>query len=199
MKTIFHTLLATSSALALLAAALTFAGCEAKSPDEMTVTVTPNYAKIKSGQSIALEASGWVSYNWSLENSEYGYLSSTVGSRVTYRAITGGGTQDNALPADTLTDRNLGGKTNEYTRTEHKKIDESTYNVKTYVFTTVTGSADGAVIKGSKTTHVRNEDKKFASTKGGLKQIVRVHASGSKGGTNSVSIAHGEVIILQEE
>jgi len=91
------------AALPLLAAMLGSAGGE--STEEVSVSISPDYVRLGVGQTVTLTASGWHTYRWSLgeasggTNSSVtagnanGVLSSTVGERVVYRALTRGVTQ----------------------------------------------------------------------------------------------------------
>ena len=192
---------AVAAALALLpvlAALVLSAGCEATSPDEMSVTVTPDYAKLKSGQSVTMTASGWFSYRWSLKNPEYGYLSSTVGERVSYRATTASSLIiTTALPENYTTTKPLGGATNEYTKRVHKQVGDSRYSIDTYVYTAL-GSENGEVIKGNLDTPTTHEIKDLTASAEEIKQIITVQATGSIGGTNTSYIAAGQVTIIQQ-
>jgi len=64
-------------------------GCESESVSQTDIQVTPAYSEITKGQSIALTASGWKNYRWSLQNEEIGLLSSHVGAQVVYTSIGG--------------------------------------------------------------------------------------------------------------
>ena len=76
------------AAVAVLAgAALTAglsSGCE--SADSYSISVSPNYAKLKGGQSVALNASGWANYQWTLDNETGAHLSATTGKSVVFYA-----------------------------------------------------------------------------------------------------------------
>ena len=74
------------SALVLAAAAFAafLAGCE--SADSYSISISPNYAKIKPGQSVTLNASGWSNYSWSLSNENGAHLSATTGKSVVFYA-----------------------------------------------------------------------------------------------------------------
>ena len=79
------------AAVAVLAgAALTAglsSGCE--SADSYSISVSPNYAKLKGGQSVALNASGWANYQWTLDNENGAHLSATTGKSVVFYAESG--------------------------------------------------------------------------------------------------------------
>ena len=91
------------AALPLLATLLVAAGCE--STEEVSVSISPDYVRLAAGQAVTLTASGWHTYRWSLgeatggtnstvtAGNANGVLSSTVGERVVYRALTSGVTQ----------------------------------------------------------------------------------------------------------
>ena len=76
---------------AVLALAAVFAaflaGCE--SGDSYSISVSPNYAKVKPGQSVTLTASGWENYSWSLSNENGAHLSATTGKSVVFYAESG--------------------------------------------------------------------------------------------------------------
>ena len=55
------------------------AGCE--SGDSYSISVSPNYAKLRPGQSVTLVASGWSDYKWTLEPESGAHLSGLVRSR----------------------------------------------------------------------------------------------------------------------
>lgn len=107
MKKRNYTLVAWLCSILVLAAILVVAGCEASSPSEVTLTVSPDYVTLAVGQSVTLTATGWNAYRWYLSNSSIGLLSSTVGEQVVYRAIEGGETQ-----TITVTAIGTGGGTN---------------------------------------------------------------------------------------
>ena len=59
-------------------------GCE--SADSYSISVSPNYAKVKPGQSVTLSASGWANYTWSLSSENGAHLSATTGKSVVFYA-----------------------------------------------------------------------------------------------------------------
>ena len=84
-----HVLPAFAAAAVLAGAVLSafFAsGCE--SGDSYSISVSPNYAKIKPGQSVTLTASGWSDYTWSIDGSA-AHLSATTGKSVVVTAESG--------------------------------------------------------------------------------------------------------------
>ncbi len=87
-----------AAAAAALAAAL-FSGCETESAATQTATVTPNYARLSKGQSVALSAAGGWNYRWTLSDDTFGYLDKTAGAKVTYTATKEGVTQTVTLQA----------------------------------------------------------------------------------------------------
>ncbi len=74
------------AAFVLSAASLSalVAGCE--SGDSYSISVSPNYAKVKPGQSVVLNASGWSNYQWTLDNENGAHLSATTGKSVVFYA-----------------------------------------------------------------------------------------------------------------
>ena len=88
MKTIFlRCTSAASAALAALCFGLSAAGCE--SAESHSVSVSPGYARLRGGESVALEASGWDDFSWSLDVSGVGHLSGATGKSVVFTAETG--------------------------------------------------------------------------------------------------------------
>ena len=91
-KTTMKKFLPAFAAVAVLAgAALTAglsSGCE--SADSYSISVSPNYAKLKGGQSVTLTASGWDNYTWSIDGSA-AHLSATTGKSVVVTAESGTG------------------------------------------------------------------------------------------------------------
>lgn len=85
------------AALVLAAASLSalVAGCE--SGDSYSISVSPNYAKLKPGQSVTLTASGWDNYKWSLDNESGAHLSGTTGKSVVFYAEKTGGGGSNSV------------------------------------------------------------------------------------------------------
>ena len=80
---------ASAAALFLCAAALLLcAGCE--SAESNDVTVSPVHATIHVHGSVALSASGWGDFRWSLSDTAIGSLSATVGKSVVYTAHSAG-------------------------------------------------------------------------------------------------------------
>ena len=85
-----HILPAFAAVAVLAGAALTAclsSGCE--SADSYSISVSPNYAKIKGGQSVTLNASGWSNYQWTLDNENGAHLSATTGKSVVFYAESG--------------------------------------------------------------------------------------------------------------
>lgn len=80
-------------AAAIAIAAIAFSGCETESAGSASVSINPGYARITSGQSVTLSASGGNDYRWSLSNGSYGTLNATRGSSVVYTARKNGVTQ----------------------------------------------------------------------------------------------------------
>ena len=84
-----HILPAFAAAAVLVGAVLSVlfaSGCE--SADSYSISVSPNYAKIKPGQSVTLTASGWSDYTWSIDGSA-AHLSATTGKSVVVTAESG--------------------------------------------------------------------------------------------------------------
>lgn len=98
------------AAVATVAAMIFTAGCETDSADEISVSISPNYAKLKAGQSITLTASGGWNYRWSVRPSTAGSLSRTAGDSVVYTAVEEGKTV-------TIELRGMGGETTSSTST----------------------------------------------------------------------------------
>jgi hypothetical protein len=198
MKKRNYALVTWLGSILVFAAFLVVAGCEASSPSELAVTVTPDHATLRSGESVTLTASGWNAYKWSLSNSDIGDLSSTVGERVTYRATAAGTTTHTAVPVDFTTRTTVSGTTNKYTRTDYTAIDDTQYAVDVYVYTATT--ENGTVITGSNVTPESHTIvTRTATTSEEFKQIITVSAVGSSGSTNSSSIAPDTATIFQEE
>lgn len=65
------------------------AGCETESSDQIAISITPNNATIRKGESREFTASGWQDYTWSLSDSTIGVLSATKGDSTTYTAVKG--------------------------------------------------------------------------------------------------------------
>lgn len=87
MKTLLRTGLVATLVLAASALSALVAGCE--SGDSYSISVSPNYAKVKGGQSVALHASGWENYRWTLDNENGAHLSATTGKSVVFYAESG--------------------------------------------------------------------------------------------------------------
>ena len=87
MKTLLRTGLVATLVLAASALSALVAGCE--SGDSYSISVSPNYAKVKGGQSVALHASGWENYRWALDNENGAHLSATTGKSVVFYAESG--------------------------------------------------------------------------------------------------------------
>lgn len=62
------------------------AGCENDPVDSIALSITPSYAKLRTNQSVQLNASGGWNYKWHLSDPSAGSLSSQTGSSVTYTA-----------------------------------------------------------------------------------------------------------------
>ena len=82
------------AAAAVLAGAVLSAffasGCE--DSDSYSISVSPNYAKLKPGQNVSLNASGWSNYLWTLDNEDGAHLSATTGKSVVFYAESVSGT-----------------------------------------------------------------------------------------------------------
>ena len=87
MKNVLPALAAAVLAGAVLSA-LFASGCE--DANSYSISVSPNYAKIKPGQSVTLTASGWDNYTWSIDGSA-AHLSATTGKSVVVTAESGTG------------------------------------------------------------------------------------------------------------
>ena len=73
---------------AIVLAAAAICGCE--SADSYEITVKPGDATVTSASpSVALTASGWSDYQWSLSDTSLGYLSASKGASVVYTARSG--------------------------------------------------------------------------------------------------------------
>lgn len=90
-------LLAVPIALIFSAIAIFITGCEASSPNEMEIKISPNYLEMRVGQSVELTASGWHAYKWSISgsgsnslNNTLGILSARTGTKVSFRALGAG-------------------------------------------------------------------------------------------------------------
>ena len=84
MKTLLRSGLLAALVLAASALSALVAGCE--SGDSYSISVSPNYAKIKPGQSVTLTASGWSNYSWSLSSESGAHLSASTGKSVVFYA-----------------------------------------------------------------------------------------------------------------
>ena len=87
MKNVLPAFAAAVLAGAVLSA-LFASGCE--DANSYSISVSPNYAKIKPGQSVTLTASGWENYTWSIDGSA-AHLSATTGKSVVVTAESGTG------------------------------------------------------------------------------------------------------------
>ena len=85
MKNVLPAFAAAVLASAVLSA-LFASGCE--DANSYSISVSPNYAKIKPGQSVTLTASGWDNYTWSIDGSA-AHLSATTGKSVVVTAESG--------------------------------------------------------------------------------------------------------------
>ena len=85
MKNVLPAFAAAVLAGAVLSA-LFASGCE--DANSYSISVSPNYAKIKPGQSVTLTASGWDNYTWSIDGSA-AHLSATTGKSVVVTAESG--------------------------------------------------------------------------------------------------------------
>ncbi len=84
MKTSFRNGFFAASVLAAAFLSAFVAGCE--SGDSYSISVAPNYAKLKPGQNVTLNASGWSNYQWTLDNENGAHLSATTGKSVVFFA-----------------------------------------------------------------------------------------------------------------
>ena len=62
-------------------------GCETDPSDQIALTITPNHANIKVGQSQEFKAGGFQDYTWSLSNPKIGVLSVNKGDTTVYTAV----------------------------------------------------------------------------------------------------------------
>lgn len=84
MKKLIRSGLFASAALAACALSVVVAGCE--SAESYSISVSPNYAKLKPGQNVTLSASGWSNYKWTLDKEEGAHLSGTTGKSIVFYA-----------------------------------------------------------------------------------------------------------------
>ncbi len=61
-------------------------GCETESSTQADIQVTPGFSEVSRGESVALSASGWSRYRWSLAHPDWGRLSAGTGDHVVYTA-----------------------------------------------------------------------------------------------------------------
>lgn len=80
------TLLSIAAAVGLLAGLILSGGCETEALTGR-INVTPSEVTISYGQSVTFTASGGYEYRWSLQNEDWGVLSSRTGSSVTYTSL----------------------------------------------------------------------------------------------------------------
>jgi len=78
-----------------------FQGCETESASDNFVEISPEYSYIEEGQSVVLTASGGYSYEWSLENKDWGLLTEKTDTTVKYTS-TYQGTSDNEVQTVTV-------------------------------------------------------------------------------------------------
>jgi hypothetical protein len=191
-----------AAAVTAAVAALLPGGCESDSPHELTVNVSPDHAKLKSGESVALTASGWSTYEWSLSNGDIGHLSSSRGERVVYLAtkgIPGGGVVH--IPGDkerTTTTETVSGVV--VTKVvEISYVDHDTYYEK-ITRTWYEAGASGVIPAGLPTADRPNVSREVVEVGeiDYLKQTVTVTATtAGTSGTNSSAIGRGKATILQ--
>lgn len=74
------------AALAAVAAAAAFAGCESAETHGVSIDVSKREVTAV-GETVSLSASGWNDYEWSLSNTSIGRLSGTKGSGVVYTVL----------------------------------------------------------------------------------------------------------------
>jgi len=74
----------------LVLAALVVAGCEAERATQAEIIVSPSFANIAKGGSVAFTASGWHDYTWSLAAAGLGGLSRTKGDTTVYTSTFSG-------------------------------------------------------------------------------------------------------------
>ena len=86
MKHILPAFAAAAVLAGAVLSALFASGCE--SADSYSISVSPNYSKLKPGQSVTLTASGWSDYTWSIDGSA-AHLSATTGKSVVVTAESG--------------------------------------------------------------------------------------------------------------
>lgn len=64
------------------------AGCELDNTEQVRLDITPREATVRKGESVELQAFGWHSYHWTLEDATLGYLSAKTGDATLYTSIT---------------------------------------------------------------------------------------------------------------
>ena len=117
MKTNLRSGLFAALVLAASALSVLVAGCE--SGDSYSISVSPNYAKVKPGASVTLNASGWSNYSWSLSSESGAHLSATTGKSVVFHAEAGA---SNAVYSVTVAAIGSGSSTNSAGYTAKAKI-----------------------------------------------------------------------------
>ena len=73
--------------LGIIGTAAFIVGCETDSSDQVALTITPNHARIKVGESVTFKAGGFQDYTWSLSNPSIGVLSTKKGDTTVYTAV----------------------------------------------------------------------------------------------------------------
>ncbi len=78
-------------ARAAMLASLIFwtSGCETEPSEQISVSISPNTAQLRLGESQEFVASGWEDYTWSLGTPGIGVLSTKKGNSTIYTAVTG--------------------------------------------------------------------------------------------------------------
>ncbi|MBI3987643.1 MAG: hypothetical protein HY343_12020 [Lentisphaerae bacterium] len=88
-------------ALLLAAGGLGLVGCEVNSADQ-SVRISPDTARIRYGEAVVLTADRGYFFHWTLENEEWGQLSSRSGNPVTYTSYYAPGTSAVAVQVITV-------------------------------------------------------------------------------------------------
>ena len=83
------TLLKSMSWFCLVIALFALLGCETESSEQIAISITPNTATLRLGESQEFTASGWQDYTWSISPSDRGVLSTRKGDRTVYTAVSG--------------------------------------------------------------------------------------------------------------
>lgn len=89
--------LSTLLCAALIGTIAALTGCETDPTEQIALSITPNTARLRAGESQEFKAGGFQDYTWSLSKPELGVLSTTKGDTTIYTQVSSASSETQVL------------------------------------------------------------------------------------------------------